>query len=157
MSAGLVFYRIVNGRIEVLLAHPGGPLFSKKDEGHWTIPKGQPDEGEELLSAAQREFYEEVGHKASGPFIPLGTIQQKGGKIVHAWACGGDLPEAHVHKCNTFRMEWPFGSGKFQNFPEIDKIAFFPLLEARRKLKESQSPLLDRLEEFLRRTQSGSA
>lgn len=157
ISAGLVLYRMVDGQIEVLLAHPGGPFFAKKDEGHWTIPKGQPDDGEELLETAQREFFEEVGYRPSGPFIPLGTIQQKGGKIVHAWACNGDLPTGHEHRCNTFKTEWPIGSGNFKSFPEIDKVCFFPLLEARRKIKETQSPLLDRLEEMLRLSQSGSA
>jgi predicted NUDIX family NTP pyrophosphohydrolase len=157
VSAGLVLYRINTGHIEVLLAHPGGPLFARKDDGHWTIPKGQPDEGEDLLETAQREFFEEVGYRPIGPFIKLGSIQQKGGKIVHAWACVGDLPGDHEHKCNTFKMEWPIGSGAVRSFPEIDKVCFFPLLEARRKIKETQSPLLDRLEEMLRLSESGSA
>ena len=150
-------YRITNGAVEVLLAHPGGPFFVRKDDGHWTIPKGQPDRGEELIDAAQREFFEEVGFRAAGPFIKLGTIQQKGGKVVHAWACLGDLPEGHKHQCNLFETEWPVGSGIIRKFPEIDRICFFPLLEARRKLKETQCPLLDRLEELLRASESGSA
>ena len=144
-SAGLLLYRLRNGEPEVLLAHPGGPFFARKDNGHWTIPKGEPDGTEDLLLSAQREFAEEVGFTPSGPFIELGTITQKGGKVVHAWACEGDLPEGHNHMCNTFNTEWPIGSGKFQSFPEIDKVCFFPIQEARLKLKEAQVPLLDRL------------
>jgi predicted NUDIX family NTP pyrophosphohydrolase len=145
VSAGLLLYRLHKGEPEVFLAHPGGPFFARKDNGHWTIPKGEPEEGEGLLVAAQREFGEEVGFVPSGPFVDLGTITQKGGKVVHAWACEGDLPKGHVHSCNTFQTEWPIGSGKFQAFPEIDKACFFPLAEARLKLKETQLPLLDRL------------
>ena len=145
ISAGLLLYRLVDGAPEVFLAQPGGPFFAKKDNGHWTIPKGEPDEGEDLLAAAQREFGEETGFVPTGPFIDLGTILQKGGKTVHAWACEGDMPEGHVHSCNTFSTEWPIGSGKFQAFPEIDKVCFFPIPQARLKLKETQLPLLDRL------------
>ena len=149
ISAGLVLYRLRNGEPEVFLAHPGGPFFARKDNGHWTIPKGEPDGGEDLLLTAQREFGEEVGFVPEGPFTELGTITQKGGKIVYAWACEGDLPEGHNHTCNTFSAEWPIGSGKFQSFPEIDKVCFFPIEEARVKLKETQVPLLDRLLEHL--------
>jgi predicted NUDIX family NTP pyrophosphohydrolase len=149
VSAGLLLFRIRDGATEVFLAHPGGPFFARKDNGHWTIPKGEPDEGEDLLSAAQREFGEETGFIPIGPFIPLGTILQKGGKTVHAWACEGDMPEGHIHSCNTFSTEWPIGSGKFQAFPEIDKICFFSIPEARLKLKDTQVPLLDRLLQHL--------
>ena len=149
ISAGLLLYRIRNRAPEVFLAHPGGPFFARKDNGHWTIPKGEPDEGEDLLAAAQREFGEETGFVPTGPFIDLGTILQKGGKTVHAWACEGDMPEGHVHSCNTFSTEWPIGSGKFQAFPEIDKVCFFPIPQARLKLKETQLPLLDRLLDHL--------
>jgi predicted NUDIX family NTP pyrophosphohydrolase len=149
ISAGILVYRENAGEPEVLIAHPGGPFFAKKDEGHWTIPKGEPDEGEALLEAAQREFFEEVGFRPSGDFINLGTIEQRGGKIVHAWACHGDLPEVFEHSCNTFETEWPIGSGKFQAFKEIDKVCFFPISEARKKLKETQVPLLDRLVDAL--------
>ena len=149
ISAGLLLYRLVDGAPEVFLAHPGGPFFAKKENGHWTIPKGEPDEGEDLLAAAQREFGEETGFVPTGPFIDLGTILQKGGKTVHAWACEGDMPEGHVHSCNTFSTEWPIGSGKFQAFPEIDKVCFFPIPQARLKLKETQLPLLDRLLDHL--------
>jgi predicted NUDIX family NTP pyrophosphohydrolase len=150
VSAGLVMYRVRDGQIEVFLAHPGGPFFAKKDEGHWTIPKGEPDEGEELLKTAQREFEEEVGLKPAGPYSELGTIQQKGGKIVYAWAFAGDWPGGREHQCNTFSTEWPLGSGRFKSFPEIDKVCFFPIPEARKKLKETQLPFLDRLVERLK-------
>jgi len=149
ISAGLLLYRVRAGVPEVFLAHPGGPFFAKKDNGHWTIPKGEPDEGEDLLVAAQREFGEETGFIPTGPFVDLGTILQKGGKTVHAWACEGDLPTGHVHSCNTFSTEWPIGSGKFQSFPEIDKVCFFPIPQARVKLKETQVPFLDRLLDHL--------
>ena len=148
-SAGLVMFRRRGAETEVFLAHPGGPFFARKDNGHWSIPKGEPEEGEELLAAARREFAEETGLKPEGPFLALGTIQQKGGKLVHAWACEGDVPEGHAHDCNTFRIEWPIGSGRFQDFPEIDRACFFPIEEARAKLKETQLPLLDRLLEQL--------
>jgi predicted NUDIX family NTP pyrophosphohydrolase len=145
VSAGILVYRWKAGALEVLIAHPGGPFFASKDEGHWTIPKGEPRPGEDLPEAAVREFSEEVGFKPTGPFMELGSIQQKGGKVVYAWACEGDLPAGHVHSCNTFRMEWPLKSGKFQSFPEIDRACFFPVGEARRKLKATQVPLVDRL------------
>lgn len=151
VSAGLLMYRLVNGNVEVFLAHPGGPFFVKKDEGHWTIPKGEPDPGEDLLITAQREFEEEVGLKPSGPYQDLGTIQKKGGKVVHAWAFEGDWPEGQEHQCNTFQTEWPVGSGLFRDFPEIDRVCFFPIEEARRKLKETQCPFLDRLLERLQK------
>lgn len=150
VSAGLLLYRLVKSEPEVFLAHPGGPFFARKDNGHWTIPKGEPNENEDLLAAAQREFGEETGFTPAGPFIDLGTILQKGGKTVHAWACEGDAPAGHVHCCNTFSTEWPIGSGTFQSFPEIDKVCFFPIAEARIKMKETQIPLLDRLLEHLR-------
>jgi predicted NUDIX family NTP pyrophosphohydrolase len=145
VSAGILVYRWNNGLLEVLIAHPGGPFFAHKDDGFWTIPKGEPHDDEEMVQAAVREFSEEVGFAPTGPFVPLGSIQQKGGKIVYAWACEGDLPDGHVHKCNTFRMEWPINSGKIQTFPEVDKACFFSISEARRKLKSTQTPLLDRL------------
>jgi len=145
ISAGILVYRWNNSGLEVLIAHPGGPFFRAKDEGHWTIPKGEPNVGEDLPEAAVREFCEEVGYVPPGPFMDLGSIQQKGGKIVYAWACEGDLPAGHVHKCNTFRMEWPLNSGRFESFPEIDQVCFMPIGTARRKLKPTQLPFLDRL------------
>jgi predicted NUDIX family NTP pyrophosphohydrolase len=148
LSAGLLLYRIRHRAIEVLLAHPGGPLFQKKDEGAWSIPKGEPDPDEDLLLTAQREFEEETGLRPSGPFTPLRPIQQKGGKIVHAWACPGDCDAAGC-KSNTFWMEWPPKSGRQQEFPEIDRVEFFDLPTARRKIKSTQVPLLDELEAIL--------
>src|SRR5580692_807100 len=106
LSAGLLMFRIKDGTLQVLLAHPGGPLFQKKDEGAWTIPKGEPEGDEELLAVAQREFTEETGLSAAGPFLPLGSIQQKGGKIVHAWAFAGDCDPRDV-RSNLFTLEWP--------------------------------------------------
>ncbi len=148
-SAGLLMYRIRDGRLQVFLAPPGGPLVARKDDGHWSIPKGQLDPGEALLDAAIREFKEEVGLAPDGEFIPIGSIQQKGGKIVHAWAFSGDWPDGQMHQCNTFKLEWPRRSGRIQEFPEIDRVGFFSIFEARRKLKESQHPFLDRLSEAL--------
>ena len=156
ISAGLILYRLRSGEPEVFLAHPGGPYFARKDNGHWTIPKGEPDSGEDdLLLTAQREFGEEVGFVPDGPLIELGTVTQKGGKVVHAGASEGDLPEGHSHTCNTFSTEWPIGSGKFQSFPEIDKACFFSIPEARRKLKETQIPLVDRLLDHLSKSKRG--
>ena len=145
VSAGLLMYRIRNKSIEVFLAHPGGPLFQKKDEGHWTIPKGEPPDGELLLDAAVREFEEETGIMPHGTYIELGSIRQKGGKIVHAWAFEGDHDEGQPIRSNTFEMEWPPGSGMRRSFPEVDHAQFFSLAEARKKLKGTQWPLVDRL------------
>src|SRR5205085_2884315 len=126
-SAGLMMYRITNGVPEILLAHPGGPFFAKKDDGHWTIPKGEPDDNEDLLPAAKREFEEETGILPAGEFIGLGSIIQKGGKEVFGWAFEGILPAEYKHICNTVRLEWPLRSGKFQDFPEVDRVEFFNL------------------------------
>lgn len=149
LSAGLLMYRLVSGKLEIFLAHPGGPYFFKKDEKHWSIPKGEPEEGEEFLMAAIREFKEETGLTPAGNFIELGSIKQKGGKVVHAWAFEGTLPEGYVHTCNTFEEEWPPHSGKYVDFPEIDKVSFFNSEEAKEKIKETQIPLIEKLEEIL--------
>ena len=139
-------YRVREGQPEVFLAHPGGPFFKNKDDGHWSIPKGEVEPGEDLLAAAIREFKEETGVGPSGgDFIELGSIKQKGGKIVHAWAFSGDWDGSQPLKSNTFELEWPPGSGSVQSFPEIDRVGFFSMPEARKKLKESQHPFLDRL------------
>ena len=143
-SAGLLMYRTKDGVLQVLLAHPGGPYFVKKDDGAWSIPKGEPDTDEDLLVTAQREFEEETGVKPSGPLILLKPIQQKGGKIVHAWAFEGDCDPATV-KSNTFTMEWPPKSGKQQEFPEIDRAEWFDLETARKKIKAAQEALIDEL------------
>jgi len=147
-SAGLLMYRVHEGTIQVLLAHPGGPLFSKKDDGVWTIPKGEPDSGEDLLLTAQREFEEETGLKGEPPFIGLKPIQQKGGKIVHAWAFKGDCDPTTI-KSNNFTMEWPPKSGTQIEFPEFDRAEFFDLDTARIKIKYRQDALIDELEGIL--------
>jgi len=144
-SAGLLMFRRSNNQLEVLLAHPGGPFFAHKDDGIWTIPKGEADPGEDLLTRAQIEFEEEVGFRPHGEWIELGSIKQKGGKIVHAWAFEGDLPKSFKCKSNLFEMEWPPRSGRRKKFPEVDQACFFSEKVARRKLKPTQVPLLDRL------------
>jgi predicted NUDIX family NTP pyrophosphohydrolase len=140
-------FRRKNDDIEVLLAHPGGPFFARKDEGAWTIPKGEAAPEENLLTRAQIEFEEEVGIRLENvqQWIELGWIQQKGGKIVHAWAFEGDLPNGFKCNSNLFELEWPPRSGKYQNFPEVDQACFFSDNLARRKLKSTQVPFLDRL------------
>ena len=145
ISAGLLMFRRTNGELEFLLAHPGGPFFARKDDGVWTIPKGEAAPGEDLLTRAQIEFEEEVGIRPHGEWIELGSIKQKGGKIVHAWAFEGDLPDSFQCKSNLFEMEWPPRSGRRQSFPEVDQAKFFTEGVARRKLKQAQVPLLDRL------------
>jgi predicted NUDIX family NTP pyrophosphohydrolase len=148
ISAGLLMYRMKDGKPQVLLAHPGGPFFSKKDEGAWTIPKGEVESGEDLLATARREFEEETGVAPSGPFVALKPIKQKGGKIVHAWAFQGDCDPGAIVS-NTFTMEWPPKSGRAMEFPEIDRADFFDLAEARRKIKAGQEALIDELESIL--------
>jgi predicted NUDIX family NTP pyrophosphohydrolase len=142
-------YRVKSGVIQVLLAHPGGPLFRYKDDGHWSIPKGEPDADEDLLCTAQREFEEETGIKPRGPFLPLQPIQQKGGKFVHAWAFAGDCDPADT-KSNTFAMEWPPKSGRRQEFPEIDRAEFFDLATAKKKIKAGQDALIEELATILK-------
>jgi predicted NUDIX family NTP pyrophosphohydrolase len=148
-SAGILLYRLREGHLEVLLAHPGGPYFAKKDAGAWTIPKGEPDPDEDLYAVARREFEEETGHPAPDrPAIELGSIVQKGGKVVVAWAIEGDLDPAES-RSNLFEMVWPPDSGSMQSFPEIDRVAWFDPAEARVRLKSTQIPLLERLEATL--------
>ncbi len=143
-------YRLRDGRLEVFLAHPGGPFFARRDDGHWTIPKGEIEPGEDLLATAQREFHEETGLVANGSFLPLEFIRQKGGKTVHAWAFAGDWDETRPIRSNLFEVEYPMGSGKYLRVPEIDRAGFFALPAARRKLKDRQVPFLDRLKTALR-------
>jgi len=145
ISAGLLMFRRRDNELEVLLAHPGGPFFARKDDGVWTIPKGEAAPGEDLLTRAQIEFEEEVGFRPHGEWIELGSIKQKGGKIVHAWAFEGDLPESFECKSNLFEMEWPPRSGRRKKFPEVDQVCFFSEEIARRKIKPAQALLLDRL------------
>jgi predicted NUDIX family NTP pyrophosphohydrolase len=149
VSAGLLMFRRKGDALEFLLAHPGGPFWKNKDDGIWTIPKGEVQPGEDLLSRAKIEFDEELGIKASGNFVPLGSIKQKGGKTVHAWSFEGDLPQDFELKSNTFQIEWPYRSGRFAQFPEIDRAEFFPEEIARGKINPAQLPFLDRLREAL--------
>ena len=150
-SAGiLLFRRAAHGApppagLEVFLVHPGGPFFAGRDEGTWTIPKGLIEPGEEPLQAAVREFAEEVGFRPEGPFLPLGQVRQRGGKVVQAWALETRADHEFELRSNTFRQEWPPRSGRFQDFPEVDRGAFLGLEEARRRLNPAQAALLDRL------------
>jgi predicted NUDIX family NTP pyrophosphohydrolase len=140
-------YRHTPAGLEVLLVHPGGPYFANKDEGAWTLPKGEPGPGEDPLATALREFHEETGLEAppAAACLPLGQVKQKGGKIVHAWAFEGDCDPG---KCvsNTFRLEYPPRSGKWQEYPEVDRAAFFAMAEAKEKINPAQVELLDRLQ-----------
>jgi predicted NUDIX family NTP pyrophosphohydrolase len=151
ISAGLLMFRRRGDTLEVLLVHPGGPFWKNKDEGAWSIPKGEAAPGEDLLRRAQIEFEEELGIKPCGNWIPLGSIKQKGGKTVHAWAFEGNLPPDFELKCNTFEMEWPPRSDKTQSFPEVDRGEFFPLETARSKINPAQATFLDRLAATLQR------
>jgi len=151
ISAGLLMFRFRNGTLQVFLAHPGGPLFQNKDDGYWTIPKGEPPSDESLIDTALREFEEETGIKPHGPYLELGSIRQKGGKVVHAWAFEGDCDESRPISSNTFEMQWPPRSGRFRDFPEVDQARFFSPADARNKLKDTQWPLVERLIELLER------
>jgi predicted NUDIX family NTP pyrophosphohydrolase len=146
VSAGLLVYRqSAVGLLEVLVVHPGGPLWRNRDDGAWSIPKGEIDGGDDPAATADREFAEEIGVAApSGTRIDLGEVTQRGGKRVRAWAVAGDLDVATV-RSNTFAMEWPRGSGQVRSFPEIDRAAWFTVAVARRKLIEAQGAFLDRL------------
>jgi len=137
-------YRRSAGTLEVLLVHPGGPFWMKKDAGAWSIPKGEYEAGEEALAAAAREFQEETGLVARGPYTRLTPIRQPGGKVVEAWAFEGDC-DAESLKSTTFSLEWPRGSGRRQEFPEVDRAGWFGLDEARRKILPAQAALLDEL------------
>ncbi|MEI7812089.1 MAG: NUDIX domain-containing protein [Ignavibacteria bacterium] len=149
-SAGILLYRWRNKVLEVFIAHPGGP-FQKKDLGEWSIPKGEVNEGEALMNCAIRELKEETGIGISTElkFIPLGAIQQKGGKIVHAWAVKFEEDFIFDNTKSTFTIEWPPHTGKIQTFPEIDRGGFYPAPVAREKLKLAQVAFIDRLEEYL--------
>ena len=150
VSAGLLMYRIDDGNLQVLLAHPGGPFFQNKEDGAWSIPKGEIETDEDCLEAAKREFEEETGVKPTGPFVSLTPVKQKGGKVVHAWAFEGDCdPTAIVS--NTFTMEWPPKSGQQKEFPEIDRAEFFDVATAKRKINSAQAGLIDELENLLKK------
>jgi len=139
-----MMYRTRAGRLEVLLVHPGGPFWARKDYGAWSIPKGEVFGGEDALAAANREFEEETGITPSGQFVPLGTIEQKGAKTVEAWAFEGDCDPSSI-KSNTFVLEWPPRSGKTREFPEIDRAEFFEVGEAQRRLNAAQAEFLPKL------------
>jgi predicted NUDIX family NTP pyrophosphohydrolase len=149
-SAGLLMYRLRAGELEFLLGHMGGPFWSKKDAGAWTMPKGELRPGEEPLVAACREFQEEFGFEPAGPFTSLGSVKQKGGKVVHAFSFSGDCDPASC-KSNMFTLEWPPRSGKFQDFPELDRFQFFSLTEAHEKIHPAQAGFLDAVNKFLSR------
>ena len=146
LSAGILLFRERERGLEVLLGHPGGPFFAKKDEGSWTVLKGEAEQGEDPQAVARREFAEETGSQPpDGTMLELGEIRQKGGKTVVAWALAGDLDPATA-RSNTFEMEWPPRSGRRRAFPEIDRVDWFDLEAARTKILPAQVPLLDRLE-----------
>ncbi|MEP7337352.1 MAG: NUDIX domain-containing protein [Acidobacteriota bacterium] len=152
VSAGILLYRRRESSFEVLLAHPGGPFWARRDAGVWSIPKGLPerldDADEELLAAAQREFEEETGLRPAGPFQELGQVRQKAGKVIHAWACEGDADPASL-KSNVMRIEWPYGSGRWITFPEVDRYEWCDPQTAREKLNPAQAEFIDRLEALL--------
>ena len=152
ISAGLLVYRNPD-KVEVLLAHPGGPYWARKDAGAWTIPKGLVEPGDELLATAQREFTEETGFVARGPFLPLAPVTQKSGKIVHAFATQGDFdPDRLVS--NTFELMWPPKSGRLKSFPEVDRLGWFDDAQAMEKLLVYQRPFLVELKEMLARREA---
>lgn len=150
VSAGILLYRIRNRRPEFFLVHPGGPFFVRKDDGHWTVPKGEFPAQEAPLDAAVREFEEETGYRPSGDFISLGPVVQKGGKKVLCWAVAGEL-DADAVRSNMFELEWPPSSGKKKEFPEVDRGGWFGLAEARKKINAAQVPLLEELAEILKK------
>jgi predicted NUDIX family NTP pyrophosphohydrolase len=144
-SAGIVLYRVRSGALEVLLVHPGGPVWARRDAGAWSFPKGEYDAGDDPREAALREFEEETGTALPpGDLIDLGSVKQKGGKVVSAWAVEGDLDPDTV-KSNTFRMQWPPRSGRWATFPEVDRAGWFRAEEAREKLVPAQAEFVDRL------------
>jgi len=149
-SAGILVFRRATAGLEVLLAHPGGPIFRHRDAAAWTIPKGEIEPDEPPLDAARRELREETGFTLPGPFLELGMVKLKSGKLVYAWATEGDCDLAAFESA-TFRMEWPPRSGKFEEFPELDRVAYFDLDTARTKLNEAQGLLIDRLLDALAR------
>lgn len=145
VSAGLLMFRWQAGGLEVFLARPGGPWFPHREHDIWTIPKGEVEAGEDLMEAAVREFQEEVGIEPHGPFIELGSVRQRGGKTVHAWAFEGDWDASSPIQTSQVEIEWPAGSGQWTVWPEIDRAEFFPVETARDPMKMAQHPFLDRL------------
>ena len=155
ISAGLLLFRRSRGALEVFIAHPGGPFWRDRDVGAWTIPKGIVESGEDLLDAAQREFFEETSIRPVAPFIPLGSIRQKAGKTIHAWGWEGDANPAAIVS-NTMRTEWPRGSGRMIEFPEVDRCAWFDPETAKSKMNPAQAELVDRLAAALVPGETGS-
>lgn len=149
ISAGILMYRLQKRGLQVLLVHPGGPFWVKKDLGAWSIPKGLIDDGEEALEAAKREFKEETGFKVSGRFIPLSQQRTKSGKIIRAWAVEGDIDPSNI-KSNTFKMEWPPRSGRRQEFPEVDRAEGFDIEEAKRRINKGQVGFLEELQQIIK-------
>ena len=147
-SAGLLMYRHRQGVLEVFLVHPGGPFWAAKNAGAWSIPKGEYTSAEDPLAAARREFTEETGLTAAGKFFPLGSLKQPSGKIIYAWAVAGDCDPGDI-RSNTFSLEWPPRSGRRQDFPEVDRAAWFPLAAAREKIVRGQAPFLEELQRLL--------
>lgn len=145
LSAGILLHRTAGAGVEVLIGHPGGPFWARRDDGAWSIPKGGYDPGEDPWQAAQREFAEELGMAIpDGPMLPLGAVRQPSGKVLTAFALGADL-DVDAVRSNTFTLEWPNGSGRSQEFPELDRVAWFPVPQARTKLLAGQREFLDRL------------
>jgi predicted NUDIX family NTP pyrophosphohydrolase len=152
VSAGLLMFRYKGDILEVLLVHPGGPFFQNKDDGVWTIPKGEIGDDEDLVSRAKVEFEEELGIiPPAAKLIKLGCVKQKGGKKVHGWAFEGDLKDDFTLRSNTFELEWPPHSGKLERFPEVDRAAFFPIEVARANMNAAQRVFLERLIDLLAR------
>ena len=147
-SAGILLYRRVDGQLLILLVHPGGPFWRRKDLGAWSIPKGERVAGEGAEGTARREFYEELGGTPAGPLQPLGSIRQRGGKQVEAFALEGEFDPERL-RSNSFDIEWPPRSGRRESFPEVDRVAWFSMADARVKILQGQRPLLDRLEALL--------
>jgi predicted NUDIX family NTP pyrophosphohydrolase len=147
-SAGILLYHIIKNNLEVFLVHPGGPYWEKKDDGAWSIPKGEFEAGEYPLAAAKREFKEETGSDVAGEFIALTPLKQPSGKLVYAWAVEGNIDSASI-KSNTFSMEWPPHSGKEQSFPEVDKGGWFKISLAREKILIGQRGFLEELQKHL--------
>ena len=153
-SAGLLLFRRTPDGPQVLLVHPGGPFWAKKDLGSWTIPKGEYEDDEEPLEAAKREFEEETSHRPFGTFHPLSSVRQKSGKVVLAWAVEGDFDPARL-RSNTFEVEWPPKSGRTRAFPEVDRAAWLDLEEASRRIRPEQRAFLDELRTIVRRSGAG--
>lgn len=147
-SAGLLLYRVRDDQVEVFLVHPGGPLWAKKDAAAWSVPKGEINDGEDVLAAARREFTEETGLAVTGEFIALGSLRTSSNKLCHIWTVAADADPAHVVS-NTFKMEWPPKSGRHMDFPEVDRAAWFPLEVAAEKIHRGQAEFLARLKDAI--------